>query len=316
MILPGISASIRWAAAFPRKLGIFFIIGVSALSLWSVRASSSNPRLEGYVAEQKLIEDLREMPEEDLDIGMAALRLEKSVFSDLNLQNYEKKLTNLANRIQVLTGGSLDPNYRIKAINTVLFIEERFKYDHTFQTAPSHEHFYLHRLLDKKKGNCSALAALYLAIAARLNYPIYPVDVPQHVFLRYIGPDLTTYNIDPTMEGARLSDENYIQLHKFTPKALQKGIFMRTQTHREFLSNLFYTTSFIFRSKDDWVRYFSYLENAVYVNPYCYYAWTYLADVYEANMDIAPDPNLNRESIAKLRGWAKEYLSASSEGSQ
>jgi len=72
---------------------------------------------------------------------------------------------------------------RVKAINDFLFNELKFIYVQTGNL----EDLYLNSVIDemKRKGNCVGMSILYLAISERLHLPIFGVNVPEHIFVRF-----------------------------------------------------------------------------------------------------------------------------------
>ena len=112
---------------------------------------------------------------------------------------------------------------RIRATNTVLFNVEGFTYDIEGFNKGKKETGYLNYLLDTKKGDCYSLANLYLAVAQRLGYPIFPVVVPAHYFVRYVDPMGPDINLDPTRKGASFGDDRYRDWLSISDKAVQNG---------------------------------------------------------------------------------------------
>jgi hypothetical protein len=81
---------------------------------------------------------------------------------------------------------------------------------------------------------------LYLALADRLGWPIYPVRAPQHFFCRYIiDPDSNKYyDIETTSKGMILDDWVYVDEMKITKDGLKNGCYLRTLTKKEYLASM------------------------------------------------------------------------------
>ncbi len=111
----------------------------------------------------------------------------------------------------------------------------------------------LSRVLQRKQGYCVGIAALYLAVAERLQLPIYAVATPSHVFLRY--DDGTTHiNIEALQGGANLSDEQYIREQKIPEKSIRRGVFMRNLTTDEFLAQVYSNLGVIYSERKKYVQ--------------------------------------------------------------
>ena len=184
------------------------------------------------------IERLLVQPEDKIDIGIAALTFAKEIYQDLDIGSYSKKIDDLADKVRKLANGTTDPEQRIRALNTVLFRSEGYKYDLSPAARGKKENYFLNGILDTKQGICYTLPLLYMAVAQRLNYPIYPVHVPDHLFLRYANPFFKQQNIEVTSGGKYIADVDYIRDFAIGQKGLASGSYMRTMSYREFMGNL------------------------------------------------------------------------------
>lgn len=219
------------------------IVGVSAVSLYDDRPFHLHP--------------------EDIDISTAALELADDLSPlEKDIATYNHQIDVLARRVERLCNGSTDPETRIRSINTILFLHERFDYKHD----PSDESgitFSLANLLDTKAGSCLPLSTLYLSIAQRLNYPIYPVMTPTHSFVRYIRPDFSTTNIEPTCEGAYETDEGYIRNLSIPQVSIKSGVYMQTLSREVFLSYLIEVNAWVHWRRRDKIKVLHLLEKAI-----------------------------------------------------
>ena len=232
--------------------------------IWSVRDSQRH-------MERKLLEDrvklakyrethpevdtnadlpkrLASIPEEKLDIGIAALELAHEFFPDLDIAAYSRRIDEMAAEVRKLTQGSTSAEYRIRVLNTYFYKWGRMQYNWSDPTAEKIENRYLKGIMDSGVGNCFTMPLLYHAVAQRLGYPIKFVLTPRHSFLRYDDPKLKQQNIETASYGTYLSDDYYKQWLPMKPEALKNGIYMRTLSNREFLADL------IAVSAGDWGR--------------------------------------------------------------
>ena len=191
-----------------------------------------------YQAEASEVDKLLEMSEKKIDIGIVALTLAKEVYPDLDVKAYSAKIDKLVKKIKDFTEGKTDPTYRIGALNTYLYKYEKFRYDFSEIDNSKLENRYLNGILDTKRGTCVTMPLLYLAVAQRLGYPVYPVAAPDHLFLRYVDPKLKKQNIEATGGGGYSPDEIYKKDLGITEKGIKSGSYLRTLTYRELFSRL------------------------------------------------------------------------------
>lgn len=184
------------------------------------------------------VKKLEAIPENKIDIGIVALKLAKDIHPKLDIKAYSARIDELAERAKALTNGSAFPNIKVGCINTVLFKEEGLQYNFSDPLGDNIDTKLISGVLDSRKGSCYSLPLVYLAVAQRLGYPIYPVIVPQHAFLRYVDPNYILQNIEPTYKGFYGSDETYIETFHITPKQIKTGSYLRTLAYREYLGEM------------------------------------------------------------------------------
>lgn len=89
--------------------------------------------------------------------------------------------------------------------------------------------------LDAKRIDCDNYCALYIAIAEVMRIPLVPVYAPDHCFLRYYFPDGSFVNWDPSV-GKSLTDAFYTKEKLISRQSIQKGVYLKTLTRREFIA--------------------------------------------------------------------------------
>ncbi|MBU8895430.1 transglutaminase-like domain-containing protein [Corallococcus sp. M34] len=184
-----------------------------------------------------VVRALLSLPEDRLNIGDAALRLGTFVDADTDVVEGRRRIDLLAGQVRTLVGSRTDPDYRIRAINQVLFRENGFTYDKDDPMGRRLDASSLWRLLATKKGNCVSLPVLWFVVAERLDYPVAIVEAPQHFFLRYQEGSYRS-NIEATSGGGEASDERIIQDLEVPSEAVSSGAMMRSLSKRELLGAL------------------------------------------------------------------------------
>lgn len=220
-----------------------------------------------FASPQLDVKALSALPENEIDIGIAALVLAKEVFPELDVQEYSAKINTITSAVKTLTRGSTDPDYRVRALNTHLYKDFGMKYDLNDPYVKNLQNRYINGILDTKKGSCVSMPLLYLSVAQRLGYPVYPVSAPQHIFLRYVDPKLKLQNIEATGGGGNSPDEEYIASLQISFGAVAQGTYLKTLTYREYLGLLIEQNGIYWGRNNDIERAIEYLEIAIKLNP-------------------------------------------------
>ncbi len=213
------------------------------------------------------IDKLLALPEEKIDIGITALTLAKEIYPNLDVAAYSDKIDILAAKVHWLAQGTQDPERRIRVLNTVLFRQEGFHYDRNPFSRAKEEYYFLNGILDTRQGICYTMPLLYIAVAQRLGYPIYPVAAPDHLFVRYADPSFKEQNIETTSGGKYFPDEVYVQDFAVGPKGRKSGSYLRTLTYREFLGHIIAANAFVHARRGNGAKALAYLERAARLNP-------------------------------------------------
>ena len=132
-----------------------------------------------------LEQDARPFP-----IDRAALLLAVDEYPRLNPAPYLARLDGYALQVEAaLPAGRAgeDPRRRLGILRRVLFEDESFHGDREnyFDARNS----YLNEVLDRRLGIPISLAAIIMAVAGRLGWPVAGVSFPGHFLVRYTHPD-------------------------------------------------------------------------------------------------------------------------------
>ena len=249
-------AALTWAAtASISIIAVLFILPSYA---------ASNPSLPEW---KKRLEAYEKISEEKIDIGKMSLELAREIFPLLNIKGYLKKVDKMADEVRALVGGKIDPDYRIRALNTYFYQKRNFQYDRSDPFTEKSENRYIIAPIDKGVGNCISLAILYLVVAQKLGYPIYGVAAPSHFFLRYVDPSLKKRNIEPTSRGRYFSDLSYAQDFNISKASIERGVYLKTLSNRELLGKLIRENAVAWTDKKNLERAYQYFKAALNLAP-------------------------------------------------
>ena len=185
------------------------------------------PSLERRARILPVVQNILSLPEKDVDIWNVSMLL-------ANVYHYNREFEKLVERIRRATPSDADPERRIRTINTIVYRNEATEYDpDERELKQAVYNRYPFSIFDRKRGNCYNLALLYIAIAQRLGYPVYPVSAPQHLFARYVDPAFKLQNIDPSGRGRYSPDDEYIRRLEIPAHSVKNGTYLRTMSYRE-----------------------------------------------------------------------------------
>ncbi len=181
-----------------------------------------------------VVQNILSLPEKDVDIWNVSMLLAKDAYPDLDVDHYNREFEKVVERIKRATPPDSDPERRIRTINTILYRTEGVVYDpDERELKQAVYNRYPFSIFDRRRGNCYNLALLYIAIAQRLGYPVYPVSAPQHLFARYVDPAFKLQNIDPSGRGRYSPDDEYIRRLEIPAHSVKNGTYLRTMSYRE-----------------------------------------------------------------------------------
>lgn len=123
----------------------------------------------------------------------------------------------------------------------------------------NHADLFVPGLIDTKRGTCSNMPVLYMAVAHRLGWPLKAVVAADHMWCRW-DDGTKQFNLEATSttstggEGAFSTppDESYMTDLRVSPKAVEVGSDMTTLTARQTLGVYLQQRSAYFRETDSW----------------------------------------------------------------
>lgn len=245
-------------------------------------SDASEPPFISAISDYPLsIQHILKQPEDKIDVGVSALTFAKEIYPDIDIEKYSSKMDTLANRIKTYSKGTKNPDLRIRWMNTVMLLHEKFKGTRNLSTARQSEKYYLNRVLDNKQGNCSSVPLLYIAIGQRLGWPLHLVHVPDHSFVRYVDSNLKEQNIEPTSNGGYVSNEKYIHDFKVSKQGIKSGAYLQNLTVRELLGEFAAINGVTFGRKNKTDQSILYLKLSTEFNPRNVSAWMNLNIAYK-----------------------------------
>lgn len=222
------------------------IINILTFSFISFAATNTNKR--PLYSGNELFQDLINAEDESIDIAEVSLRIAKEEYSEIKIWKYVECVNWYVRVLKARISEADEPESIVKIINEFLFDELGFNYVQTGNL----EDLYLNKVIDRRKGNCVGLSILYLSIAERLRLPLFGVNVPEHIFIRYDDGE-RKMNIETGHKGMSLSDTFYAthSIDRFDKESVAQGCYLQNLNKKEVISNILLNRSKIRREAGD-----------------------------------------------------------------
>lgn len=223
------------------------------------------------------IDQVLQLPDDEIDIGTAALIISEEWSDVVNGLRYRKDLDDMAREIlSRLRRSRLRPNFKaIPIINQYLFDELGYG---TVANADNPDDLFLHTVMDNRKGYCLSLSILYLSLAERIGLPLHGVVAPGHFFVRY-DSRTRRFNIETTAKGATPKDDYYRERHA-VPGQGEESIYLSNLSKLQTLGCLFNNFGVVYMDTGQLDKALIALDRAVRINPSLSEARANMGNVY------------------------------------
>lgn len=263
------------------------------------------------------IQRILALPEAKIESGIAALTFAKEIYPEVDVASYSAKIDNLASQAGqfVHRYGKYDPDSVIRALNSWYYRAYGVQYDKSPNAREKQENFFLNGIIDNKRGQCVTLPMLYMVVAQRLGYPVYPVTAPEHTFLRYVDPALKEQNIDLSSGAGYSSDAEYAYNLNISPQGIKSGAYLRTLTKRQYLGVLLQQNAMVFSRRGNIDRAILYFEKAHELDPKNVYFAKNLSNLWHHKVQTASSNELAEkyrvisaryEAESRQLGWTSD----------
>lgn len=146
-------------------------------------------------------------PEEDLDLGRAALLIAGEEYPDLDVESELTFLDRCAVEAGQLLQGQVALEEQARHLGRYLFVDLGYHGNSADYYNP--ENSYLNRVLQRRTGIPITLSLIFIEVGRRMGLPLHGVGMPGH-FL--VGMDRSTAYYDPFNGGEMLSPSDCRQL--------------------------------------------------------------------------------------------------------
>lgn len=174
-------------------------------------------------------------PEEDLDLGLAALLVAGEEYPQLNVAEHLARLDGFAEAVLGRADEGIAAPEMAQAVSRYLFEDQGFQGNANDYYNPDNSYF--NRVLDTHTGIPITLSLLFLEVARRVGLRCNGVGMPGHFLVGLEGGEVF---LDPFHGGAVLTPEDCRRLAEgmFGPRMAWRDSFLDPCTKYEFLFRL------------------------------------------------------------------------------
>jgi regulator of sirC expression with transglutaminase-like and TPR domain len=215
-----------------------FLILVSALIALSQNSAFGQ---ENYTGQS--IESILELPEDQIDLGIAKLVVDRMVDPNIDIDLHLTKFDSMITEIEKILGPRVKSMDKMLSIKTYLFdsgIWNNFKpfvYDLDDPMGRKLKNKLIPNFLNTKKGNCVSMPFLFLILGKKMGINVKASSAPLHIFVRF-KDDFTgdVWNIETTNGGTPARNAWYIQEFGITDEAIHTGVYLKDLSNKETIS--------------------------------------------------------------------------------
>ena len=235
-------------------------------------------------------------PEEDLDLGMAALLIAGEEFPGLDVQKYQAHLDDFAATVTERAPGTLPPEERALLLGRYLFEEVGFQGNSSDYYNPDNSYF--NRVLETRTGIPITLSLLFIEVGRRIGIRVHGVGMPGH-FL--VGLEGTETYFDPFNGGAALSvaDCRHLAERMFGPSMTWDDRYLEPCTKYEFLFRILNNLKIVYERTDAPEKAVGVIQRMLMVRPDAVPLYQDLAGLQQTLQQY-------RAAIASLESYLKE----------
>jgi regulator of sirC expression with transglutaminase-like and TPR domain len=215
-----------------------------------------------------LFQHIATRPDDQIDLGAAALLIAESEYPGLDVAHYLAVLDGFADGARRAGGGGPPgtPAEALRRLNEHLFHDLGFQGNEQDYYDPKNS--FLNEVIDRRIGIPITLSVLYLEVGRRAGLVLDGVSFPGHFLVQQRGPDGTLV-LDPYHGGVSLSRE---ELEERLGRALGAGTKLAAEhlqpaSKRQILTRMLNNLRGIYQRSGDPARERAVLERLAILNP-------------------------------------------------
>lgn len=215
-----------------------------------------------YVAFREAID----RPEDQIDLGRAALAIATQEYPDLKIDDYLSQLDGLGQAVELRMGDEKNPYRIIAALNTVLFKELGFQGNRSEYYDPKNS--FLNDVITRKKGIPISLSVVYMEVARRVGLSLEGIGFPGHFLVKYEDGDAEIL-IDVFNGGEILAREDLDRMLQqlYRGQVSYQPGFAAALGKRDILRRMFNNLKWIYLERGEPLKTLAVLDQLVILDP-------------------------------------------------
>ena len=189
------------------------------------------------------IEEILELPEEQINLAIAKLIVDKMVDPSIDVNLYLAKLDDMIVEINKLLGPRTKSMDKMLAVKTYLFDSgewnnyQPYVYDLSDPLGRKIKNKLLPNFMESKKGNFVSMPFLFLILGKKMGIDVVASTAPLHIFVRF-KDDFTgdVWNVETTNGGNPARNVWYVQQFGITEEAIRNGVYLKDLSNKETIS--------------------------------------------------------------------------------
>jgi regulator of sirC expression with transglutaminase-like and TPR domain len=225
--------------------------------------SDSQRSISGFDAFREEFSRIIARPEEDLDLGLAALLVAGEEYPELDIAEHLGLLDGFAEEILGRSSGETRAPEVARIVSQYLFEEQGFQGNANDYYNP--ENSYFNRVLDTHSGIPITLSLLFLEVARRVGLRCNGVGMPGHFLVGLEGGEVY---LDPFRGGAVMNADDCRRLAEgmFGPRMAWRDSYLEPCTKYEFLFRLLNNLKVVYEHSGTADKGISVIQRMIMVN--------------------------------------------------
>jgi len=214
----------------------------------------------------KIFREAVELPDDEVDLGRAALAIAQEEYPGLQVEAYLARLDRLAAMARDRSAGENGPYRLIACLNHVLFTQEGYRGNRDDYYDPRNS--FLNDVIERRKGIPITLSVLYMEVARRAELKLHGIGFPGHFLVKYVG-DEGEIVVDPFDQGeVRTAEELQEMLDRlYGGKVAFHPDFLAPVSNRDIVQRMLNNLKAIYLRREDFPKALSTAERLVILDP-------------------------------------------------
>jgi regulator of sirC expression with transglutaminase-like and TPR domain len=215
---------------------------------------------------RQIFDEISALEESVFPLDRAALAIGLEEYPGLDMDEYLRRLNNLAARTEALIGKDRSTNNILDCLNEALFVQEGLKGNADDYYDPRNS--YLNEVLERKEGIPISLSVIYIEVARRIGFPVQGVGLPGHFIVKHVAGDQEIL-VDPFNQGRRLTlmDCQEMLDRIYGEQLTMQSTFLQGMEKRAIVSRMLFNLKGIYYQREEYQKALSIVERILMLNP-------------------------------------------------